>query len=160
MKRPIRALAFTALAIVVGCDDSADVDVPEEPESPTASQTTVPSMADAGTAMTVDAGTTSSGIGVRDAGAGVDAGGACASLSYESFGKAFLQKYCVGCHQGKAPPDGIDLTTVANVKKNKREIEAHAVRTPRSKPMPPPTAPQPTAAERKRLGEWLACGPN
>ena len=101
--------------------------------------------------------------GARDAAVQADAASAseaCAALTYESFGRSFMQKYCVGCHQGAAAPDGIDLTTLGGVQADKREIDAHAVRTPRSKPMPPPGLPQPSADERKKLGDWLRCGPN
>lgn len=158
MKRRTRILWLTALAVMAGCVGEDDATEMEDGDGRTSSaQTTsapsacVPSGADASVAA--DAGT------VADAGQPAADGG-CGTLTYETFGKAFLQQYCVGCHQGPRAPDGIDLTTLANVKTNKREIDAHAVKTPRSKPMPPPTSPQPSAADRAKLGQWLTCGPN
>lgn len=83
----------------------------------------------------------------------------CADLTYESFGKAFMQKYCTSCHQGASAPGGVDLTSLEKIAAQKGHVEEHAVGTPASKPMPPPGLPQPTAEEKQKLGAWLACGP-
>jgi hypothetical protein len=85
---------------------------------------------------------------------------ACADLTYESFGKAFAQKYCTNCHQGASAPGGVDLTSLEKIAAAKDHVEEHAVQTPASKPMPPPGLPQPTAEEKAKLGAWLDCGPN
>lgn len=157
MKNRLHGLALVALAGLMGCSDQSDGDEVAD-DSQIASQEVVPPCvaSDGGVSTSPDAGA------VIDASVTLDAGAAsaCASLTYASFGKPFLQKYCVGCHTGAAASDGVDLSSLAGVKTNKREVDAHAVRTPRTKPMPPPGMPQPTAEERKKLGEWLTCGPN
>ncbi|MET0340797.1 MAG: hypothetical protein ABW252_07330 [Polyangiales bacterium] len=94
-----------------------------------------------------------------DADASAPADPACAELTYADFGEPFLEKYCVGCHLGARAVGGIDLSTLAGVKEHKDHVIAHAVDEDASEPMPPPSARQPTDAERARLGTWLACGP-
>lgn len=141
-------------ALLTGCAAQTDDDRDDEERASTAQ---VSGMRDAGVTVT-DGGGRLDGSSATPSDGG--AASACASLTYESFGKPFLTKYCTGCHTGARAPDGIDLSTLAGAKKDKSEIMAHAVRTPRSKPMPPATSPQPTADERAKLGEWLNCGPN
>lgn len=154
-----RVGAFLLLVVSLGSGCAAHYEEGSDDEADWAEQTASTGMRDASAASIPDAGADGS---AADAGrASADAGATgCAALTYEAFGKAFLQTYCVGCHAGPRAPDGVDLSTLAGVKANKSEVVAHAVRTPRSKPMPPPSSRQPTAAERARLGEWLSCGPN
>ena len=162
--RRYAALLVTAGSLW-GCSEQEEGDALDEPLDVAAQQRASGGGVDGGMASSaLDAGLVPRGDArARDAAVQSDAASAadaCATLTYESFGKAFMQKYCVGCHQGAAAPDGIDLSALRGVQADKREIDAHAVRTPRSKPMPPPGAPQPTAEERKKLGDWLRCGPN
>ena len=84
----------------------------------------------------------------------------CDFLNYESFGQTFFTSYCVDCHMGPSAPHGVDLSTLEGIQKNKREIAAHALGTPRSNPMPPPALPQPAPEERDLLKKYLDCGPN
>ena len=160
----ICGIFVVAGAAVYGCAEQEEGDATGASSDVTAQQTASGWNVDAGASTPIDAGQVISGAdaGALDAAVGLDAGSSadpCAALTYESFGKPFLQKYCIGCHQGAAASDGIDLSSLRGVQTNEREIDAHAVRTPRSKPMPPPAAPQPSADERKKLGDWLRCGP-
>ncbi len=101
---------------------------------------------DAGAAK-ADAGPAMSG---GDAGAG---GSSCEDLTYEKFGKMFIDTYCIGCHANTMP----QLKTLDAIVTNKARIQAQAVT---NKAMPPITAPKkPTDPERMKLGQWLMCGP-
>lgn len=157
----MKRISITALALIAGlaaCEGESREDDATDDDTEQRVGTTL----DAGlTGAGSDGGRLADAGSRRDSSVAPDASStdACASLTYASFGEAFLDKYCATCHQGRAAPDGIDLSTLAGVAAHKREIDAHAVKTPRSKPMPPPTSPQPTADERKKLGQWLTCGP-
>jgi len=88
------------------------------------------------------------------------------ALTYDNFGKPFMEAYCTRCHSSElmgaarmgapsfhdfdsrfgvaAVADHIDETTAFGP-----AAENHSM---------PPTGPRPTDAERRQLGEWLACG--
>ena len=72
------------------------------------------------------------------------------TLTYESFGSAFLADNCLSCHITKERPP---LTTQAAVQANKSAIISAAVTSTR---MPADGAL--AIEERQLLGEWLACG--
>jgi hypothetical protein len=93
--------------------------------------------ADAGGSTTGDAGS---------------AGDTCADLTYEKFGKTFLDTYCLTCHTKMMPM----FTTLAQVTTNKTKIKAEAAT---GTAMPPKGSKAPTADERAKLGKWLDCGP-
>ena len=88
------------------------------------------------------------------------------TLTYANFGMAFFAQYCTRCHsesvtgaaRNGAPADH-NFDTVADIVFNKDHIDEHAAAGPTvvNEEMPP-TAPKPTEADRKKLGEWLACG--
>jgi mono/diheme cytochrome c family protein len=91
------------------------------------------------------------------------------TLTYESFGRAFMDKYCVACHastlQGGArqgAPSDHDLDTLEAVRETEAgHIDENAAAGPDrvNDAMPPSTfSPQPSEAERRDLGKWLACG--
>lgn len=170
-------------------EPETDAGLPEEPEDaglPEDSGTPpVPDAGrDSGTPPVPDAGR-DSGTPVQDAGrdsgtpvpdAGRDSGtpvpdagkpdsstppDPCAGLTYDSFGKGFLTTYCVNCHgNSQMPLGGLNATSLASIKTNADHIYEHAVGTPHANPMPPPGLPQPSPAEKKKLGDWLECGPN
>ena len=80
------------------------------------------------------------------------------TLTYENFGRQFMDTYCVSCHAGKERPD---LSTLANVQREAKEIAATAAGGPlgENTNMPGPGEdPEPTSEERKKLGEWIAGG--
>lgn len=108
--------------------------------------------------------------------AGCEAGGTGSTCpptgrpTYDDFGRAFLQKYCTSCHATAlagadrfSAPESVNLEAHAEVKKHLQAIDATAAAGPDGAFdfMPPRLSTvqlQPTADERKRLGEWLACG--
>jgi len=96
-------------------------------------------------------------------------------LTYDNFGKPFMENWCTGCHSKSIPGDanlcsmgmpdmrqcapvGIDFDTQADVQNYKDMIAAHSTgdMTMVAKPMPPAGGPQQT--DRDQLAEWLTCG--
>jgi hypothetical protein len=82
-----------------------------------------------------------------------DAGGVCATLTYETFAKQFFSSYCVSCHGGTAPRAGFRLETLAQVQARKAGIKTQVT----SGNMPQGNK-KPTADERTKLGQWVDCG--
>jgi len=82
------------------------------------------------------------------------------TLTYDTFGAAFLGQSCQTCHgqtdgARKGAPDGYDFGTLAAVRAQKERIFARAAADNVTMP-PGPT--DPPAAEREKLAQWLACG--
>lgn len=82
------------------------------------------------------------------------------TLTYDSFGAAFMDAHCNGCHSAGAgdrhgAPESFRFDTLD-------EIHAHAarifVRAAGPNTSMPPGPVDPPADERDRLAEWLACG--
>lgn len=88
------------------------------------------------------------------------------TLTYANFGKAFFSSYCLRCHSQAvvgaarmmAPADH-NFDTIAEIELLMDHIDqkAAAGATVVNQTMPP-TDPKPTLDDRKKLGEWLACG--
>ena len=101
MKRRNKLLWLVMVTAAAGCAGEND-EIDEGRE--TSAQAAVdmpectPSSADA--SVGTDAGAPSDAGSHADA--GTQAGSACASLTYDTFGKAFMQQYCATCHQGAA----------------------------------------------------------
>jgi hypothetical protein len=88
------------------------------------------------------------------------------TMTYEGFGKPFMDKYCNRCHhsalRGEArmgAPSFHDFDTIFGI----RAVHEHIDFTTASGPAAtntsmPPDSPTPTKAEREQLGEWIACG--
>jgi uncharacterized membrane protein len=88
------------------------------------------------------------------------------TLTYENFGRGFMERYCTRCHasalRGEArhgAPSFHDFDTLFGIK----AVFDHVDETTASGPAAtntsmPPDTPSPTLAERRQLGEWLACG--
>ena len=80
------------------------------------------------------------------------------TLTYQNFGRSFFTRYCDSCHGtgGRTQPS---LSSLATIRANSTAIDeqsaagADAVNTAM-----PESDPRPTEAERRQLGEWLACG--
>jgi hypothetical protein len=86
-------------------------------------------------------------------------------LTYESFGRTFFSSYCTRCHGSdkatadrSGAPAGYDWDVYERIVEHANEIDAMAAGGPRqiNRSMPPGD-PRPSDAERKQLGQWLAC---
>ena len=82
------------------------------------------------------------------------------SLTYESFGKPFINGYCQPCHASavddrKGAPSSYGFDTYEQVLEHRERIFARAAADNDSMP-PGPDDPSPE--EREQLAEWLACG--
>jgi uncharacterized membrane protein len=82
------------------------------------------------------------------------------SLTYESFGKSFVNGYCQGCHGStvtdrQGAPPGYVFDTYEQVLDHKERIFSRAAAGNDSMP---PGPDDPSEAEREQLAEWLACG--
>ena len=86
--------------------------------------------------------------------------------TYATFGQAFFQSYCLGCHSqsrtGEArngAPVTIDFDTRSLVRENTSDIDKQAAFGPKARNtlMPSGDQPGPSDAERIRLGEYIAC---
>jgi len=100
---------------------------------------------------------------------GTPTGATCpkdSSLSYATFGRDFMAEYCTGCHastlkngaRGGAPEDH-NYDSPTGIQAMLEHIEHVAAAGPDAKnESMPPGAPRPSAEERLKLGEWLACG--
>lgn len=72
------------------------------------------------------------------------------TLTYASFGSAFIETNCLSCHATKERPT---LATQAEVKANSARILEQAVYT-NAMPQDADMA----LTDRQQLGEWLKCG--
>jgi len=81
-------------------------------------------------------------------------------LTYDGFGKPFLDGYCQRCHGAplgsrKGAPTEYDFATVEGARRFRDRIFARAAVDNDSMP---PGPDDPSLPERIDLGEWLACG--
>lgn len=88
------------------------------------------------------------------------------TLTYNNFGKAFMESYCTRCHastlsgaERHGAPSFHDFDSVFGI----RAVSDHIDETTASGPAAtnegmPPNGAMPTLAERQQLGEWIACG--
>lgn len=88
------------------------------------------------------------------------------TLTYETFGRKFMSDYCTRCHSSalsgaarNGAPSDHDFDTLEAIRAtDPAHIDEHAAAGPeRVNTEMPPTAPKPSVAERRQLGEWLAC---
>jgi uncharacterized membrane protein len=101
---------------------------------------------------------------------GQASGTACPSgsdLTYETFARSFMQSYCTRCHSSSlansarnGAPSDHNFDTLEGLRATEPEhIDEQAAAGPDGvNTAMPPTNPKPTEAERRDLGEWLACG--
>jgi len=88
------------------------------------------------------------------------------TLTYEGFGKPFMEQYCTRCHasalrgaQRHGAPSFHDFDTLFGIKAVYDHIDETSASGPAStNTSMPPDAPAPTLEERRQLGEWIACG--
>ena len=88
------------------------------------------------------------------------------TLTYASFGQTFFNTYCQRCHGSTVTdlarmgaPVNTTFDTVEDIRFHSHHIDELAAAGPVvvNTEMPPDGA-MPTEAERRQLGEWLACG--
>ena len=101
--------------------------------------------------------------------AGMPTGSVCpasSTLTYASFGQSFFGSYCQRCHastvtgaaRNGAPADHV-FDQVEDIRLLAEHIDELAAAGPTVvNTEMPPDAPTPSEAERRQLGEWLACG--
>ena len=82
------------------------------------------------------------------------------TLTYDSFGAAFLDAHCNGCHSAAAgerhgAPESFRFDTLDEVHLHAARIFVRAAGPNTSMP---PGPYDPPADERDRLAEWLSCG--
>jgi mono/diheme cytochrome c family protein len=89
------------------------------------------------------------------------------TLTYDSFGEAFMARYCVRCHSSpltgsarNGAPSDHDFDTLEGLHATEPEhIDEQAAAGPDNvNTAMPPGDPRPSEAERRELGEWVACG--
>lgn len=89
---------------------------------------------------------------------GTPTGSTCpddSTLTYETFGQAFMAANCLSCHAGAESPN---LTTQAAVQQNAAAIDRASAAGPKATNTIMPENASVATAERTKLGEWLACG--
>jgi uncharacterized membrane protein len=100
---------------------------------------------------------------------GLPTGATCppgSDLTYDSFGRQFFSDYCTRCHSTSvtgaarmnAPLDH-NFDTLDGVKQEIEHVDEVAAAGPDStNTLMPPDGKKPSAEERLKLGEWIACG--
>jgi hypothetical protein len=71
--------------------------------------------------------------------------------------KNLIQTVCTGCHNNAQTEGGMNFTVDCNIVTNKDRIKARAVDGNPSPMPPPPNAPL-SAADKKKITDWLAAG--
>jgi hypothetical protein len=98
---------------------------------------------------------TALGCGGKGSGATCPTG---STLTYDNFGRPFFARYCDACHgtSGRTQPS---LGTLAQIRAQSASIDQASAAGPDGvNTTMPESDPRPTEAERRQLGEWLACG--
>ena len=100
------------------------------------------------------------GAAACGSGPGDATGSACPTpqtLTYENFGQAFMQAHCLACHSANGP-ESPKLDTVEQIRANKSDIDKSAAAGPNGVNTYMPESGSVSEADRRKLGEWLACG--
>ena len=88
-------------------------------------------------------------------------------LTYDTFGQDFMTRYCVRCHSSalsgsarNGAPNDHDFDTLGGLRATHLDhIDEGAAAGPDAvNTKMPPSEPRPSELERRKLGEWLACG--
>jgi hypothetical protein len=87
-------------------------------------------------------------------------------LTYENFGKPFMEQYCTDCHSSTkrgdermGAPSFHDFDTLFGIMAVSDHIDETSAAGPAAvNEGMPQDGPFPTLLERKKLGEWIACG--
>ena len=102
------------------------------------------------------------GVGVAACGGdkGEATGSTCPSdsaLTYDNFGQAFFQANCLVCHGAKGP-ESPKFDSVEQILANADAIDKQAAAGPNGVNTAMPQTGSVSEADRRKLGEWLACG--
>jgi len=79
------------------------------------------------------------------------------TLTYATFGEPFVAKYCSSCHRAGGP-ETPTLSTIDQIRANSDVIDRSAAAGPKAVNSYMPENGSVPEAERRQLGEWLACG--
>jgi mono/diheme cytochrome c family protein len=79
------------------------------------------------------------------------------ALTYTTFGKAFIETNCFDCHSSNGS-ESPKLTSVEAIRRASAEIDLEAASGPSATNTAMPQGRSVSDADRKKLGEWLACG--
>lgn len=87
------------------------------------------------------------------------------TLTYEDFAAPFMSAYCTRCHSSElsgsarmGAPSFHDFDTLAGILPVADHVDEWAAAGPAAvNTLMPPSGPSPSEAERRQLGEWLAC---
>jgi len=121
-----------------------------------------------GVAFAASSGACTNGADSEEPSGGIPTESTCPSdseLTYDSFGRAFMEAYCVRCHDSSltgadrqdAPLDH-DFDTLQGILARTEHIDEYAAAGPAAtNTAMPPDGPVPSDEVRSRLGEWLAC---
>ena len=81
-------------------------------------------------------------------------------LTYDNFGKAFVESYCVACHSSektgfarKGAPKAYNFDSVDGIMAELKDVIKHAT----VKNDMPPAPPKPSDEERAKAKAWLEC---
>jgi uncharacterized membrane protein len=79
------------------------------------------------------------------------------TLTYANFGQTFMQTHCLSCHRagGSESPT---LETIDQIRAHSDVIDRSAAAGPSAVNTYMPEGASVPEAERRQLGEWLACG--
>ena len=88
------------------------------------------------------------------------------TLTWDTFGREFMTTYCTRCHgesidgpSRQGAPKDHNFDSAALVREELEHVDESAAAGPDAVNMGmPPSDPTPTEEERRKLGEWLACG--
>ncbi len=108
------------------------------------------------------------GCGQPVTASGKPSGTPCSSdltLTYDNFGRAFLESYCLRCHSAtvmgearEGAPSSHNLDKVTDVRSLATHIDEYSGAGPEAvNTRMPPTEPRPSIEERRQLAKWLAC---
>jgi len=93
-------------------------------------------------------------------GPGDSTGSTCpteSTLTYANFGQAFMQARCLSCHNAGGP-ESPTLSTLDQIRSHADVIDRSAAAGPNAVNTYMPEGSSVPEAERRQLGEWLACG--
>ena len=93
-------------------------------------------------------------------GPGDSTGSTCptdSTLTYANFGQAFMRDHCLACHASNGP-ESPKFDTLAQVQASKGDIDRSAAAGPNAVNTYMPDGSSVAEADRRKLGEWLACG--